>query len=79
MFSMDSSFWRYTVYVHIRGFSMFTTSNTNPNQIHVFKQKSGRTGPEDIDACPTTENNTTMKQTGLRELYSHKGQQIIFV
>jgi len=33
----------------------------NQNKIHLFKRKSGHTGPEDTDACATKENSTTMK------------------
>jgi len=40
-------------------------------KIHLFKQKSGHTGPEDTDACPTTEDSTTTKHTGLSELHPH--------
>ena len=43
-------------------------------QIHLFKEKSGQTGPsrKTLDACPTKENNTTTKHTGLSELHLHK-------
>ena len=32
--------------------------------------------PKDTDACSTKENNTTVKHTGLSELYPHKAGKV---
>jgi len=49
------------------GVNWYHTSNPNP----FIQTKARRTGPEDTDTCPTKENSTTMKHTGLSKLYSH--------
>jgi len=53
----------------LRGVLKLTQLIKSKIQIHLFKQKPGHTGPKkDTDACPTKENNTTMKHTGLYEV-----------
>ena len=51
------------------------TANPNPfTQTKIWTHAQVR--PGDTDGCPTKENSTTMKHTGLSELYSHKMGQV---